>query len=237
MRRKRIVIWICGILTVILSAAGAEADIEIRTGMILEISETGFQMYTGDEIMTVMITESTGWDTDGILRQGDMVVICSEEPEKDGVLYADHIIDHRIRGCVTEVTEGQEPYLLLNPGEGSEWIRVNTAGLPMRSLAAGSIVDVYYDGIMTRSIPAQITALYIRGTVLGGKVLEIGENGELLILGKDGEKVLLHVTEDTLMPTEPKIGNEIKASVFPQMRLSLPAQYEAQDILVINEKE
>lgn len=201
------------------------------TGLISSITPEGFTLYTAEGPLPVNVTESTLWDTDGPLTEGDAAAVWLTEAE-DGSLTAAVITCYRVRGQITEVnmTEGEEPFLILQPEDGSEPIRVNLGGIPLRAAVPGITAEVWYSGIMTRSVPPQITALYMRGTVLQGVITKVLESGNLLLQTEDGETVLLCLSEDTLMLTEPEIGKAVQASVYPAVRLSLPPQYEARDV-------
>ena len=209
-------------------ATGAE---ETVSGLISSPKPQGFTLYTAEGPLPVTVTESTLWDADGPLTEGDAALVQLTEAE-DGTLTAAVITCYRVRGQITEVnmTEGEEPFLILQPEDGSEPVRVNLSGIPLRAAVPGITAEVWYSGIITRSVPPQITALYMRGTVLQGVITKVLESGNLLMQTEDGETVLLCLSEDTLMLTEPEIGKAVRASVYPAVRLSMPPQYEAQDV-------
>ena len=76
---------------------------------------------------------------------------------------------YSLQGVVTEITD---EYILL--GEGMEAIQVNlTESVLPEGLAVGDAVCVIYDGQMTRSIPAQISAQQI--TLIGAAETGITE--------------------------------------------------------------
>ena len=208
-----------------------EGAAETVTGLISSPTPEGFTLYTAEGPLPVTVTESTLWDTDGPLTEGDAAAVRLTEAE-DGTLTAEAVTCYRVRGQITEVnmTEGEEPFLILQPEDGSEPVRVNLSGIPLRAAVPGITAEVWYSGIITRSVPPQITALYMRGTVLQGVITKVLESGNLLLQTEDGETVLLCLSEDTLMLTEPEIGKAVQVSVYPAVRLSLPPQYEAQDV-------
>ena len=201
------------------------------TGLISSPNPQGFTLYTAEGPLPVTVTESTLWDADGPLTEGDAALVQLTEAE-DGSLTAAVITCYRVRGQITDVnvTEGEEPFLMLQPEDGSGPIRVNLSGIPLRAAVPGITAEIWYSGIMTRSVPPQITALYMRGTVLQGVITKVLESGNLLLQTEDGETVLLCLSEDTLMLTEPEIGKAVRASVYPAVRLSMPPQYEARDV-------
>ena len=226
MKRRKYALFLF-IITMMLNTGAAETV----TGLISSPNPEGFTLYTAEGPLTVTVTESTLWDTDGPLTEGDAAAVRLTEAE-DGSLTAAVITCSWMRGQITEVnmTEDEEPFLMLQPQNGSGPIRVNLGGIPLRAAVPGITAEIWYSGIMTRSVPPQITALYMRGTVLQGVITKVLESGNLLLLTEDGETVLLCLSEDTLMMTEPEIGKAVRASVYPAVRLSLPPQYEAQDV-------
>ncbi len=239
---KKTFLFLC-LLTVILTLcialpAGA-ADI---SGVLADITADGFTLHTGEETLRVLVSDKTAWDIDNEPADGDVAIVRTDDAGPNGELHADAVSVHKMCGIIEQVFDGEEPFFLLLPDDRTEVIRVNLADVPPRSVAAGLAVDVYYNGMQTRSIPPQITALYVRGRILKGTVSAIGKNGELTMMTEEGEEVIIHLTRDTVLLTDLDAGKTVSVAVLPQMRLSLPAQYEAQDVLpdtasVIKESE
>ena len=220
------------ILALVLSLnAAASADTLI--GMVTDISDEGITLYTDGGIRFAAAKADTAWETDDMPAVGDMVTVLFKR-STDGMIHADTIICHRITGTVSEIVASEGPYLILMPDGENEAVRVNLIDIPLRNVAAGLPVTVYYNGIRTRSIPPQITADYIRGQTFTGTITYITDSGEIGLLKDDGETILLHISPDTILATELEVGIPVSVSVLPQMRLSIPAQYEAQDIFPAN---
>lgn len=209
------------------------AETETCEGMIIGFTEDGFTIYADGNIRSITITEDTVFDTDGELGIGDVITVGFSDPDGE-TLHADAVTCHRIFGIVTDIIRADEPYLMFKT-DGEETLRVNLTQLQADSCVMDMPVTVYYNGMRTRSIPAQITAQYICGTMLSGTVIAL-EKDDVTLLTDDGEIVILHRSADTVIPTEVEIGANICAEVTPQMRLSYPAQYEALNILTISER-
>lgn len=219
----------------ILCSAAASAN--TLTGMAAEIGEEGIALYTCEGIRFAAVSPDTVWNTDGMPEVGDVITVQYEGPDDRRILRAKTITCFRIRGTITEISESDEPYLLLLPDDGSELVRVNLGRIPLHTVASGVPATVYYNGMRTRSIPAQITADYIRGAELQGIVTETEGTKRLCLLKDDGETVILHLSNAVVLPVRIGIGDRVRVSVLPQMRLSMPPQYEVQDIWLIDEEE
>lgn len=224
---------VCMLALLLFLGAEIAAQAETAQGMVIGFSEEGIVLYADGNIRTAMILGDTVYDTEGELHVGDVVTVSYDGCE-NGMPIAETVACHRLHGIITDIVYGAEPYLMFMPF-GGEAVRVNLTEAPSDSLAAGVPVTVYYNGMRTRSVPAQITAQYIRGTMLAGTVTDLTD-GSMRLLTESGETVILHSSGDTVIPTEIKVGNVVWASVAPPLRLSLPAQYEAQDIMKINER-
>lgn len=223
---------LCIAAAVLMISLGTSAGAEAITGMIADVTEKGFTLYTGNETVRTVLSDQTEWKLDGDPKEGDMVTVLTDSSVEDGTLYADGIILQKITGTIDRVVYGEDPYFLLIPRDSTELIRVNPGTVPLRCVTAGITVDVYSNGMQTRSIPPQITALYVRGTVLNGMIREIGDNNDLILATDDGDTVRILLSEETLLLTEPAAGKAVTVSVLPQMRLSVPVQYEAQDLML-----
>ena len=238
LRLIRLITWVlCTAVLTVMLFSGPPAYAEAFVGMISGRTETGFTLHTEGKTLNTVITKDTVWDVSDGLENGDVVTIFSDKPAYHGLLYAQTVTCHTLRGVISRVVEGETPYLLLLPENGMDEIQVNLPAIPPSGMAAGITVKVYYNGMQTRSIPPQITALYLRGATLRGTVTKVMENGVIRLQKDDGETVLLHPTDETVVLTTPEAGKRVEVSVLPAMRLSLPAQYEIQDILPINEQK
>lgn len=99
---------------------------------------------------------------------------------------AEYIGDYVLIGLVSDMTEEG---FLLTYGEQS-W-QINATADQLAGIQDGMFITVFHNGIMTRSIPAQVTADHIRGTEIVGTVTEMVEGGFTLTV--DGEELPYHV--------------------------------------------
>lgn len=228
--------YLLPVVLLLLFALGAcTAKAETLTGMVGEVTKDGFRLYTGEGSVIAVFADGIEWNAEKLPETGDVVTVETVGPAESGAVFVKTVTLYTLRGTVSEVAAGKEPYLLLLPETGADPVRVDLGEILPESVTAGLPVTVYYNGMMTRSVPPRINALYVRGTVLNGTVTDVGENGELTVLTKEGETAVILCSEKTLLLTEPLTGKEVAVSVSPAVRLSLPAQYEAQDILPVEE--
>lgn len=89
-------------------------------------------------------------------------------------------------------------------------------------LRAGQYVYVDYDGVMTRSMPPQITAEKVRCYVIEGTVLSLGEDGKTALV--DSVEAGQVVVSLPVMETALKEGDFVAAYFSGVMALSYPAQ-------------
>ncbi len=128
-----------------------------------------------------------------------------------------------IFGTITEITD---EYVMLDAGEMG-MIQANTSIDTLiegvEELAVGQTAVILYDGKMTRSLPAQITALKIGVYEVKGTVTAIEEGRVTVDQGEAGEVVL---TLPQSMP-EIAVGDVITAYTTGVSTMSLPPQMNA----------
>lgn len=99
-------------------------------------------------------------------------------------------MNYAVAGMVTEITESGG-YVIDSAEFGPVEILVNeeTYVEAMRDIAEGDYIYVDHNGMMTRSIPAQVTAMAIRMYVLEGDIIEVlaEENAVMLMTETHGE--------------------------------------------------
>ena len=89
-------------------------------------------------------------------------------------------------------------------------------------LRAGQYVYVDYNGMMTRSMPAQVTAEKVRCYVIEGVVLSLSEDGKTaLVESQENGQVMVSLPA---METDLKEGDFVAAYFSGVMALSYPAQ-------------
>lgn len=106
---------------------------------------------------------------------------------------AQYVGDYALMGLVSDLTE--EGFLLTY---GEDTWQVNASEAQLALVQDGMFVTVFHNGIMTRSIPAQVTADHVRGMEIVGTVIEMVEGG--FTLSVEGEELPYHVAlkEDAL---------------------------------------
>ena len=117
---------------------------------------------------------------------------------------AQHIGNYMLMGLVSELTE--EGFTLTF---GEEVYAVNADAALLAGIQDGMFVTVYHMGMMTRSVPAAVNALHIRGQEIVGVVTEMVEGGFTLTV--EGEELPYHVAvkEDALSFVQPEPGMEV----------------------------
>ena len=127
-----------------------------------------------------------------------------------------------VEGFVMDV---QDEFILLQTRDGLmvEALLTELTYVDGKEVAIGDFVTVSYDGQMTRSIPAQITAQYIGDYMLMGVVSELTETGFTLTFGED----IYAVTADAALLEG--IQDEMFVTVFHngQMTRMIPAGVNA----------
>ncbi|MBR5302686.1 MAG: hypothetical protein IKU38_07620 [Clostridia bacterium] len=128
-----------------------------------------------------------------------------------------------IMGAITEITD---EYVMIDAGQMG-MIQANTSMDTLiegvEELAVGQTAVILYDGKMTRSLPAQITALKIGVYEVKGTVTAMEEGRVTIDQGELGEAV---VTLPESLP-EIAVGDVITAYTTGVSTMSLPPQMNA----------
>lgn len=129
-------------------------------------------------------------------------------------------------GKITEIADGYIVIETLMHG----MVQVNLGddtlydGADPDELAVGQYIQVMYDGKMTRSLPAQITALKVGLYPVSGVVKELGENSVTLSREEIGDEVIVFLPEGAEALS---VGDSVTAYTNGAMTMSLPAQTNA----------
>ena len=127
-------------------------------------------------------------------------------------------------GMIVEITEDYVVLETAEHGGVQANLTEDTIIEGVDALEVGQTAMVVYDGKMTRSIPAQITALKIGVYVLRGEVTEIGE-GRITVRDADTqEDVILTLPQDAMQVA---VGDQIIAYTTGVSTMSLPPQMNA----------
>ena len=182
--------------------------IAIVVVLIAVLAFAAMHMVRVDEVKTTEVVTVTDEST-------------TAEPEVVAEEEAIEIVE--ISGVITEITD---EYVLIDAGEMG-MIQANTSIDTLiegvEELAVGQTAVILYDGKMTRSLPAQITALKIGVYAVQGTVTEIEEGRMTVNQGEAGEVVL---TLPESMP-EITVGDAITAYTTGVSTMSLPPQMNA----------
>lgn len=129
----------------------------------------------------------------------------------------------QLQGVITEIADG---YVMLDAGEQGQ-IQANitddTIVEGVEELAVGQHAVINYDGKMTRSVPAQITALSIGVYEVKGTVKAL-EEGRVIIDKGEGDEVVLTLPEGA---PELAVGDAVTAYTTGVSTMSLPPQMNA----------
>lgn len=124
-----------------------------------------------------------------------------------------------------EIVALEEDHLLLATQEHGEvhvWLGEDTLIEGVDALEIGQTAFVLYNGMMTRSLPPQITALRVSVYRVEGTVTELLEGG-VMIEAEWGE-IRLSLPEDAYTPA---VGEQIVAYTTGISTMSLPPQMNA----------
>lgn len=128
-------------------------------------------------------------------------------------------------GYVLEILE-DGAFLLLN--QDNQTVQVNTDQDTVMDLAdtlhAGQYVLVDFDGITTRSIPAQLYAQRVYGVSISGVVSAVQDREVTLIEDETQQEYIVHLPDDLELPVE---GEHIAVHFNGAVTMSLPPQLGA----------
>lgn len=168
------------------------------------------------------------------LEAADMLEIDEAEFEE-----AAPVVD--LSGMITEIAD--EYVMLLVPmlGEVQANLTEDTIIEGVEELEIGQTAVVLYDGMMTRSLPPQITALQIGVYAVEGEIVEIVEGdeeteGSITIVRADtGEEVIITLTGD-VQKLPLAVGDMVVAYTTGVSTMSLPPQMNAIAIMHADEE-
>ncbi len=176
-------------------------------GYVLEVLDGSVLVKTSfGETYEVILTEETMIDGKE-LAVGDCINVTYDGTMTFSLpaqVRAQHIGNYMLMGIVSELSETG---FLLTFGE--EVYQINARDTMLTNIQDGMFVTVYHTGMMTRSLPAQVSATHIRGQEIVGTVTEMVEGGFTLTV--EGEELPYHVAikEDALLFVQAEPGMEI----------------------------
>lgn len=137
---------------------------------------------------------------------------------------------HELAGTVEEINEA---YYIISTAEGRRFqVNVDSATIfDGEAPSLNDLIHIQYDGKMTRSIPAQVTALHIGCYYHTGAIVELTQEGFTL---DAGEQLLeVHAAQALLSGLEN--GQQVKVYTNGIMTMSLPAQVNAGLVVPLGE--
>jgi len=186
------------------SPEAGDADL---SGFVLEIHEDKLLIRTPDGLyVEALLTDDTAFEGKDVAI-GDFVHVVFDGQMTRSIpaqITAQVVRCHMLQGLVSDLAENGFTLTF-----GEEVYHVNAASEQLTTIQDGMFVTVYYNGMMTRSLPAQVTADHVRGHEIVGVVTEMTENGFTLTV--DGEEIPYAVfpKEDALFFVQPEPGMEI----------------------------
>lgn len=127
-------------------------------------------------------------------------------------------------GTVIEVTDA---YVLLESAEFGK-VQANltddTTLEGVEKVEIGQVIKVLYDGKMTRSIPAQVTAMLVGVYAVEGEVTEMADGRITVKRADTGEEVIISLPEGA---QEIAVGDVVTAYTNGISTMSLPPQMNA----------
>ena len=130
-----------------------------------------------------------------------------------------------LSGFVLDVTD---EFILVKTADGlyAEALLTEETVFEGKDVAIGDLIHIAYNGMMTRSLPAQITAQHIGNYMLMGVVSELTESGFTLAFGEE----IYQVNADAAQLEGIQDGMFITVYHMGQMTMSIPAQVSAAHI-------
>lgn len=202
---KKILVWMLALCMAIMPALSlAEEEVEMDTqleGFVTEILDEGFVMEDAESGEVMLNTsENTVWD--GILMEQELSVGQYVIVDYDGrttfslppQAHADRVGCHVLEGVVNEITEDGQ--LLMDDLTFGEVFVQMEGGF--EHVYAGMPVIIYYDGVMSLSLPAQANARHISVPEITGTISELTEEG-FLLTDDAGQPWQIHLTEETIL--------------------------------------
>lgn len=235
--KKMIAILMALMMLVLALPAYAEGDdiaeIADIAGTVIELGDGTLLIETSDgQPIEVTLTEETLYEGKTNLMKGDYIHVTYNGQMTRSYpagIVALKVGCYILTGEVSDITE--EGFTLITD---TEIVIVNAPSDLLALVEAGEAVNVYFNGAMTMSLPAQIGAESITAVqkmaMLSGTVVE----AYITIENADGEFIQVNLSSLTeLLNGLPELGDTIEVGYNGQMTFSIPAQVTAQTIEVI----
>lgn len=204
MKKILAVLMTIAMLAALPFAAMAEETDTLLEGLVTEIVDGGFVIEDAEQ-GKVMLNTSDATVFDGILLDSELTEGQYVFVEYDGRMtfslppqaHADRVACHALTGSVTEVLEDGS-ILMMDDTFGETIVHL---GEGMSHVYAGMPITVYYDGVMTLSLPGEANASHIVLPQLTGTVSNQTEEG-FTLTDADGIEYEVKFDENTLISEE-----------------------------------
>lgn len=202
---KKILVWMLTLCMAIVPALSlAEEEVVMDTqleGFVTEILDEGFVIEDAEK-GEVMLNTSENTAFDGILMEQELAVGQYVFVDYDGRMtfslppqaHADRVGCYVLEGVVMELTE--EGQILMDDLTFGEVFVQMEGGF--EHVYAGMPVTIYYDGVMSLSLPALANARHIIVPELTGTVSELTEEG-FLLTDEGGMPWQIHFGEEMIL--------------------------------------
>lgn len=195
------------------------------SGLILSIEEEGVLLDRGEEgqVLALVDEDTLIEGVEAELAVGQYALV-----DYDGKMtrslppqvYAQRVAVYALRGVVTQM-EGQSAMV------GTDEYGQVQVHLPQgTTLFVGCPVTVYFDGAMTASLPAQVSALYVLTPTVTGSVTEVDEDA-FLIQDPDGQIWQVNRAPDTVYEAQVQVGAQVTVYFSGASTYSIPPQISA----------
>lgn len=207
------------------------AEVAELTGVVLEMGEGTLLMETTEgQTVEVTLTDDTLYEGETAAEGAYIHVTYNGQMTRSypaGVV-ALKVGCYVLTGTVSDITG--ESFTLTTDTEN---VIVNATAEQLAQVENGAKVNVYFNGAMTMSLPAQIGAEQISAAaetaVISGQVVE----AYIMIETADGELVQVNLSSlTTLLTVLPDLGDTISVTYNGQMTRSIPPQVTAQTIAI-----
>ena len=179
----------------------------ILSGYVMDMQDEFLLVKTPDGLyVQAALTEETVFEGADVLV-GDFIHITYNGMMTRSLpaqINAQIVACHKLQGVVSEMTG--EGFTLTF---GEDVYVINAAASLLEGIQDGMFVTVFHSGMMTMSLPAQVSADHIRGQEVVGVVTEMMEGG--FILTVEGEEIPYAVfpMDDALLFVQPEPGMEL----------------------------
>ena len=203
------------------------AEPVLMEGYVVEITEEGYLIEVDElgEVM-VLVGDETVVETTHKISYGDYLYIDYSGMMTRSIppqITADVLRMYRLDGEVFEANAEENTLLVHSAYLGD--VIVNMPEVWAGQEFTEQYVTVYYNGVMTMSIPAQIGAgLVVPGYAVEGEVTEIAE--EYIMIGEGASAIQVNLN-GAVLPEELAVGDVVCVRYNGMMTRSIPAQINA----------